>query len=113
MSPAMEISYDFEGIAIQLGGIFIDSFSGSATLAVDDHETMQFYVLDITLDGEKRTTHKPHSKLFPKREKTSICLQYGKVQGREKVIFDLISDALYASAHVQRVWDDAVAMEAA
>ena len=109
----MEISYDFDALAIELGGIFIDSFSGSATLAVDDPETMQFYVADITLEGEKRTTHRPYSRLFPKREKKALCLQFGKVRGPEKVIFELLSKALEDSDHVQRLWADAVAMEAA
>lgn len=110
----MEINYDFEQLPIEIGGIWIDTFSGSATLALDDPENGQFYVADITLEGEKRTTHRPYSVNFPKREKREICLQHGKVKSEpEKVVFKLISDALYASDHVQRTWADAMAMEAA
>lgn len=110
-SHSIELSYDFECLAIELGGIFIDTFTGSATLRMDDPETGQFYVADVTLEGEKRITHRPYSVNFPKREKAFVCLQHGKVDGPQKVIFDLISDALYADQHVQRVWADAIAME--
>lgn len=104
------ISYDFDCLEIEIDGIRVGSFTGTATLEEDGSD---FYVSRICLDGEKAERRRGCF-ILTERTRHTVPLPkptVGTDDTFESMLFDRIAEALYSDRWAAEFWAEELAME--
>lgn len=104
------ISYDFDCLEIEIDGIRVGWFAGTAVLEEDGSD---FYVSRISLQGEK-VENRPGSLIFKKRTTHMVPLPkpaFDDDDTFEQKLYGRIEEALYASDHAREWFAEQLVME--
>lgn len=102
------LTYEFDCLEIEIDGIRVGSFSGTAILEEDGSD---FYVSRIYLEGEK--VERRPGQIIPTRTRHKVRLPKPPYDGGgcfEARLYRRIEEALYADRHAAEFWAEELAM---